>query len=92
MKQILSITVDDDPTQKVKDDLENFLKDLVGICNKHRVWVVLQATGYLRDEIMEGKLLDVAGFYYDEKNKNVLPYYVDRMSGKSKESDTVLNG
>jgi len=75
------IPVDNDPTQEIKDNLERFLKDLVVICNKHRVWAVLQATGYLRDEIMDGRLLDVAGFYYDEKQGNVLPYYVDRMSG-----------
>jgi hypothetical protein len=77
----IKIPIDNNPTQDVKDNLDGFLKDLVDLCNKRRIWVVLQATGYLRDEIMNGKLLDVAGFYYDEKVKNVLPYYVDRMSG-----------
>jgi len=80
------IPIEDDPPQEIKDQFEAFLKDLVLICNKHRTWVVLQASGYLRDEVMQGKLLDVAGFYYDEKIKNILPYYVDRMSGdKSQE-------
>ena len=84
MNQI-RIPKDNNPTQDVKDNLDGFLKDLVELCNKRRIWVVLQATGYLRDELFDGKLLDVAGFYYDEKVGNVLPYYVDRM----KKDDTV---
>lgn len=75
------IRIDNNPTQKVKDDLENFLKELVPLCNKHRVWVVLRSTGYLNTEPVQGILLDVAGFYYDEKSTNVLPYYVDTLSG-----------
>jgi hypothetical protein len=77
---MIEIPKDNNPTQEVKDNLDGFLKELIDLCNKYRIWVVLQATGYLRDEVMEGKLLDVAGFYYDEKVKNMLPYYVDRMS------------
>lgn len=68
-------------TESDNQAVKEFLDDLVSICNKHRIWIAINTIGRLRIESSDGILLDVAGFYLDEKNKILLPTYTNRLSG-----------
>ena len=64
-----------------KDNLYDFSQELIDLSNKYRIAVVLGNVMFLKNEPIDGKLLDVAGYSYDEKSKLSYPFFVDRLSG-----------
>ena len=60
--------------------LHEFFLELVDLCNKYRVTFVVGKIFLLHKEVFDGKLLDLAGFRYSEKDECSYPVYIDRMS------------
>ena len=73
--------IDSNPSKEVKDSITNFMKELVDLCNHHRVWITVHSLGYLKNEVIEGKLLDVAGFTPNDEQRIIVPVYKNRMDG-----------
>ncbi len=68
------------PNQDVQDDIHKFFLELVDLCNKYRVSISIKRIFGLHKVAHDGKLLDVAGFSYDEENQITNPVYIDTLS------------
>jgi len=72
-------------TEDEKRRLQEFSYRLIDLCNEYRVAAVLGNILFLKNEPVEGKLLDVAGFKYDPESNLTYPFFVDRLSGNENE-------
>jgi hypothetical protein len=71
-----------DTTEEQNNALKSFMDEFIPLCNKHRVTFVMSSILFLQNRVIDGKLLDVAGFTYDKDAHLSLPVFVDTMSGK----------
>lgn len=79
MKIYKTPTTEDISDEKQKNLHEFFLK-VIDLCNEYRITFSIGQIFFLRHEVFDGKLLDVAGFSYDKDSKHTYPVYIDRMS------------
>ena len=63
-----------------RERVRKFFLEVIDLCNKHRVTFILKTILLLQTNVIDGKLLDVAGFQYDKDSKISVPVFVDRMS------------
>jgi len=60
----------------------NFFSELVKISNKYRIGLIIKNILELKSEPIQGKLLDVVGYYFDDESRDILPSFIDILSGK----------
>ena len=60
----------------------NFFSELVEISNKYRICLLIKNILELRQEPIQGKLLDVMGYYLNEESGDIFPGFVDTLSGE----------
>ena len=60
----------------------NFFSQLVKISNKYRIGLIIKNILELKSEPIQGKLLDVVGYYFDDESRDILPSFIDILSGK----------